>query len=143
MKLVNTIAATVLVGLAACSGGENGETSQAPESTETTGEPAASIDDITPEYLAGEWCYARMEFPNEVSQENITYDFAADGTLKYQNNPEMPVDSEGSYEKEDGKLVIKPALMFLKFTPVSVSENEMVLEAMGGNAIWTRGACES
>ncbi len=106
-------------------------------------ETAAAASPITPEYLAGEWCYLRYEAGGEVSLENITYVFAADGTLKYQNNSSTEVDKPGTFEVKDGILKIKPALAMFDFLPVTVDKDAMILEAMGAQSFWKRGACGS
>ncbi|MEZ5742848.1 MAG: hypothetical protein R3D89_03695 [Sphingomonadaceae bacterium] len=137
MKAVLPIAAAL--ALSACSGGE--EAAPAGETAST--EPAAAADGptITPEYLAGEWCYLRFEAGGEASEENINYLFAADGSLKYQTNSSTPVDMDGSWEFADGILTIKPALQFFKFVPTTITDDAMMLEAMGGQAYWKKGAC--
>jgi hypothetical protein len=119
----------------------------ATEADQVVGSEQAPSSDLlaqlTPEYLEGEWCYVSVEFPEEFSEENLTYEFAADGTLKYQDNPTTPVEKEGSYEMREGDLVIEPTLMFLPLTPISVEQDEMTFEVMGGNAVWRRGACSA
>ena len=134
-----TISACALALLSACSASEDAG------SKEGTTSAAVPSDDLlaklTPEYLTGPWCHVGVEFPDETSEENRTYAFAADGTLKYQNNPSTPVEKDGSYEIKDGALVIKPTLMMIPLKPLSVEADEMTFSAMGGKAIWKRGAC--
>ena len=96
---------------------------------------------LTPDFLAGEWCHVRTEFPDESSDENRTYSFASDGTLKYANAPGEPIEKPGTYEEKDGALVIKSTLQFIPLKPVSVEQDKMTLTSGGGNTIWTRGAC--
>ena len=129
-----------MLGAAACSGSkDNDADASAPDATAVS---EAGLD-VTPDYIAGEWCYRSFEAGDDKSDENITYDFAPDGTLKYQTNSSTPVDEAGSYEFKDGLLVIKPALAFFKLKPVTLGENDMVFEAMGGRSIWSRAACQS
>jgi hypothetical protein len=104
-------------------------------------EAAKMAAKVTPQYLSGEWCYLRYEGGGETSEENITYVFAEDGTLKYQNNSSTPVDKDGSYSLDGGVVNIKPALTFFKFVPVAVEEASMILEASGVQSYWARGAC--
>lgn len=140
--VIPTIVATLL---AACSGGEsaasNGQGSNA--TVAETGAQGDLVAKLTGEYLAGDWCHVRNEFPGEgPTEENDSYIFAADGTLKYQNNPSTPVEKAGSWELKDSTLVVKPTLQFLPMTPVSIEQDAMTFKAMGSvNVIWTRGAC--
>lgn len=137
MRWTIGLAAVACLGVAGCSQGA------APEAEEAAAvqDAPASVGAITPQYLAGEWCYLRYEAGGEASEENITYNFSADGTLKYQTNSSTPVDKDGSYVLEEGVVVIKPALAFFKFVPVTVDEDAMILEAMGAQSFWKRGAC--
>lgn len=123
--------------MAGCSGSPDTADDAAPaQASADAGAPA-----ITPEYLGGEWCYLRFEAGNEVSEENITYNFAADGTLKYQTNSSTPVDQDGSYEFKDGVLKVSPALAMFKLKPEQLGDGEMTFSAMGGKFVWSRGAC--
>lgn len=141
MTRLSILAVSALLALGACSGGSD-EQGAAPEgaSAPTPAAKGAGLK-VTPEYLAGDWCYLRYEAGGETSEENITYVFAADGTLKYQTNSQTPVDKDGSYALDEGVIVIKPALAFFKFVPIEVSADGMILEAMGSQSFWTRGAC--
>ncbi len=139
MKWKNGLAVSASLVLAACSGGGD---QQPGDPVAVESEAAAdAVGEITSQYLAGDWCYLRYEAGGEVSEENITYVFAADGTLKTQTNSGTPVDVAGSYELKEGVVVIKPALAFFKLVPVAVTDDGMILEAMGGQFFWKRGAC--
>ncbi|OCC24929.1 hypothetical protein MB02_05635 [Croceicoccus estronivorus] len=144
MRFPQILAVSALALTAACSG-SNEPSDTAGEQTSDTATEMASANDglaVTPDYLAGEWCYERFEAGDDVSNEQITYNFAADGTLKYQNNSSSPVDKDGSYAFTDGVLVIKPAFSMFKLKPATLGDKEMVFEAMGGRFIWSRGACQ-
>ena len=140
MRLIDLAAALAALSLAGCSGEEG-----APDKTAPAQKPKAAASGaagpVTPEYLAGEWCYLRYEAGGEESQENITYIFAADGTLTYQTNSSTAVDQPGSYTVRDGILKIMPALASFDFVPVSATKEGMMLEAMGARSFWKRGAC--
>lgn len=140
MRWIIGLAAIACLGLAGCSQDAAPQAEETAAAKDTPASPA-TVGGITPQYLAGEWCYLRYEAGGEVSEENITYNFAADGTLKYQTNSGTPVDQDGSYDLEEGVVVIKPALAFFKFVPVTVGKDAMILEAMGSQSFWTRGAC--
>lgn len=132
-------ASVVALALAGCSGG----TGDAEDTQPASGVAAASgsASEVTPEYLAGQWCYVKYEAGDETSEENINYEFSTDGSLKYQTNSSTPVDMPGSYEFKDGALVVKPALALFKQKPVKVAHDAMETEAMGGRMFWSRGPC--
>jgi hypothetical protein len=142
MKMRNGVATIALLALAACSQSEEAavDGTQKSEAAPAAGGAAETVT-IAPGYLAGPWCYLRYEAGGEVNEENINYVFAVDGTLKYQTNSSTPVEEDGSFEFKDGILKIRPALSFFNFIPSAVNKNGMILEAMGAQSFWKRGAC--
>lgn len=102
---------------------------------------------ITRSYLTGQWCYAYIEAgfsgDKQRDEQNITYLFNEDGSLLYQNNPTTPVEKEGSYDLDEGKLTILPALRFLPHEIYSVDEDRFVLGNSVTQLAFTRGACGS
>jgi len=131
--------------LAACSGGESAESNGLGSSATVTeaGAQDGLLAKLTGEYLAGDWCHVRNEFRDEgPTEENYSYIFAADGSLKYQNNQSTAVKKEGSWELKDGALIVKPKMQFLPMTPISIEQDAMTFKAMGSvKVIWARGAC--
>src|SRR5690606_27310605 len=75
MKRINGFAGVARLALAACSGAQKPDEagSASGESVAPAGETEAGASTaLTPEYLAGDWCYRRFEAGDEVSEENIT-----------------------------------------------------------------------
>ena len=136
-KISGPVAAALLVASCGSDQTERGDaaTSAAGDASRTA---AAAIDGA---YLEGAWCYRSFEAGGDLSEENITYEFSADGTLKYQNNSSTPVEQPGSWELADGILKVLPTLRYFDMQAAEVSEDQMTFSAMGGTMLWTRGAC--
>ena len=136
--------ALLLTGCAQDDGAPN-ETAEAAASEEAM-EPGgnAGAARLTPEYLAGAWCYRYYEAAGEREEENITYEFREDGSLVYQTTPHSDVDQPGSYTlTTDGtpRLRIQPTLMVLPHDVLEVSENTFTLGSATTQLVFERGAC--
>lgn len=141
MNLKFAFSAAALCALAACSG-KSGPSAEPSASAVATAIPSDSPEaKLTMAYLKGPWCYVRDEAGGEENAQNISYEFADDGTLKYQASPGAPVDQPGSYTLSGGLLTIKPVLEKYKYAPVTVRPDAMILETIGRQAIWARGVC--
>jgi hypothetical protein len=95
---------------------------------------------LSPDYLAGEWCYSHYEASGEREEQNLNYVFAKDGTLQYQNSEYSDQLKPGTYQFEDGILRIKPAFMLFKFRVAEQSQDQLVLDSLGRH-VFLRGAC--
>lgn len=95
---------------------------------------------LSPDYLAGEWCYSHYEAGGEREEQSLKYVFAKDGTLQYQNSEHSAKLKPGSYRFEDGILRIKPALMLFKFRVAEQSPDRLVLDSLGQH-VFLRGTC--
>jgi len=143
------VMAVCVIWVSGCGGNEAGGDREDRESSGGAGEEAAAAttdESLTPGYLAGEWCYAYSEAgygdDKERDEENITYIFRGDGSLLYQNNPDTPVENEGSYELADGELTILPMLRFLPSEIRSVDEDGFVLGNSVTQLTFHRGVCD-
>jgi len=132
----------------ACGGNAQDRDKRGNSDTSLTSQTADSTADIslTLAYLDGEWCHAYFEAgygdDKERGDQNITYIFKSNGKLLYQNNPNTPVEKEGSYKLKDGKLKILPTLRFLPSEIYSVHEDHFMLGNSVTQLAFIRGACK-
>jgi len=91
-------------------------------------------------YLAGPWCYLYFEGGGERNDERIDHVFNEDGTLLYQDSPEAPLDSPGSWKLDGNTLSILPALA-MSADIQSVADDRFVLGFGMMRAVFARGAC--
>jgi hypothetical protein len=102
---------------------------------------AADAATLTPDYLEGRWCYADIDFGGQVEDVAVEYVFNIDGTLEYQNSSMSDRMNSGTWAVADGKIEIKPSLVFFDLVIREVGDDAFVLEAMGGKHRFLRGAC--
>lgn len=102
--------------------------------------PAVAVD-MSPSYLAGDWCFVEAEVGEDRTPENITYIFRENGTLLYQTNPATPVEAEGRYTIGEEKLTIEPALVFLPKEILEIEDDGFVIGSAVARLHFIRGRC--
>ena len=100
-----------------------------------------SVAALSPETLAGAWCYSHYSAGGERGEVSGTYLFHPDGSLLYQTNPSTPVDRPGRYSIDGDTLKIEPTLAFFTFKLKSEEPDRLVFSAMGAEHVFLRGAC--
>jgi len=101
----------------------------------------ATATALSPDYLAGPWCYSHYQAGDQREDQNINYVFNQDGTLLYQNNPSTPVEKPGTWSPDGDAISIKPTFMMFNFKLKSQTENQFVLDAFGDH-VFLRGECQ-
>jgi len=141
--IIGIVTSFILIN--ACAGQHKEKNTAAQEGAEAALKPVNKETSLSPKYLAGEWCYAYMEAgysgDKQRDQQSITYKFMSYGSLLYQNNSNTPVEKEGSYKLNEGKLTILPALRFLPHEIYSVDEDRFVLGNSVTQLTFIRGPC--
>ena len=61
---------------------------------------------LTNEYIVGSWCLAELSMMGNADKQNVNYVFHEDGTLQYQTAAENPVQTDGTWKIDDGKIDI-------------------------------------
>ncbi len=105
-----------------------------------TGVPAGAAN-MSPGYLAGDWCFVEARIGDDWTPENITYVFRENGTLLYQPNPATGVEAEGRYTIGERKLTIEPALVFLPKGILKTENDGFVLGNAVAKLYFSRGRC--
>lgn len=95
---------------------------------------------LTPEDLAGAWCYSHYEAGGEREEQDITYIFNSDGTMLYQNTSDSPVDKSGTYSIDGDQVELKPTFMMFNLVVKSETMDQFVLDAFGDH-VFERGEC--
>ncbi|MGB5483714.1 hypothetical protein [Parasphingorhabdus sp.] len=126
--------------LSACGQSEEQGATSAENGEETS---TAQVAGLTPAYLEGQWCYTHSLIGDERSDEMLSYIFAQDGTLLYQNNPSTEIEKPGTYAIDGGSIKIEPTLAFFNMQLESLSQDEMVFKMAYGLMHWSRGACKA
>jgi hypothetical protein len=122
------------VALGACSGGPD-------DGPAGAGTPAAgSASSLSPDYLAGQWCYRHHDSGGQREDQGISYLFRPDGTLLDQNTPAGPVDRPGRFTVDAEDVAIEPTFAMLDLKVQSASNDRFILRGMGGHQ-FVRGAC--
>lgn len=131
-----------LLLIAGCDAAEN--SNAVPATQTSTSDNAADYKGLTPDYLAGDWCYTHYQAIDPSTQTlsreeiNKNFIFAADGTYITQQDSDAQMTTKGMYEflpQGVFKLIIGKA------TVVSVNPDDFVLHQTVDHLFY-RGACK-
>jgi len=142
MKRFSLLVVFPLLFIAGCGGADS--RNAVPDTQASTSEPAADYKGLTPDYLAGDWCYTHYQVIDPSTQilnrEEINrhFIFAADGTYITQQDSDAPMTTKGTYEfLPQG--VFKS--MIGKATVVSVTPDDFILHFIVDHH-FQRGTCK-
>lgn len=100
----------------------------------------AAAGALTPEDLAGDWCYSHLEINGERQDLNLTFIFNSDGTYRYQEKPGTAVDKSGTYAIDGDRIEMEPTFMSHDATVKAETGYSLVIDAVGDH-IFVRGQC--
>ena len=147
MRNISFIVVYSLLLIVGCDATENSDaeiTSAVPGAQITTRGNAADYKGLTPDYLAGDWCYTHYQAIDPGTQAlnreviNKNFIFNADGTYITQQDSDASMTTNGKYEflpQGVFKLIIGKA------TVVSVNPDDFVLHKTVDH-FFKRGACQ-
>lgn len=142
MRNFSLIVVLPLLLSAGCDAADNANA--VPGAETSTSDNAADYKGLTPDYLAGDWCYTHYQAidpgTRTLSREemNQNFVFSADGTYITQQDSDAPMTTNGKYEflpQGVFKLIIGKA------TVVSVNPDDFVLHNIVDHFFY-RGACK-
>lgn len=83
--------------------------------------------ELTADFLVGQWCLRSTGPMGSGENPNVDWRFRPDGSLTYQTSTDLPSHDDGSWNLEDGKLVLDARPIWGPVLIREISPNALVI----------------